>query len=219
MFHMRAEVRRAGRGVRPGRALALALVLLGVPLTSRAASESARVLPEAPVGGLMADDPMRWMALELAAGVGVALVAVPTTLAVSAWVGSLSSELGWAAAPAMLLLVALPPLAVTGAQWMLGEVLRPGSVRFQPAVWVTLGVHVLAVTGAVLLGATVHDARDAALFTLAEVVLLPTAGMLMMRATAPGVPPTSSRVLEAPRSVVEATASRALVVPVLSYRF
>jgi hypothetical protein len=159
------------------------------------------------------------MALELAAGAGVAVVAVPTTLAVSAWVGSLSSELGWAAAPAMLLLVALPPLAVTGAQWMLGEVLQPGSVRFQPAAWVTLGVHVLAVTGAVLLGATVHDARDAALFTLAEVVLLPTAGMLMMRATAPGVPPTSSRVLEAPRSVVEATASRALVVPVLSYRF
>jgi hypothetical protein len=92
-------------------------------------------------------------------------------------------------------------------------------VRFQPAVWVTLGVHVLAVTGAVLLGATVQDARDAALFTLAEVVLLPTAGMLTMRATAPGGAPTSSRVLEAPRSVVEATASRALVVPVLSYTF
>jgi hypothetical protein len=216
MFHVRADVRWAGS---PGVALALALVLLAVPLTSRAASESARLLPESPVVRPMTDNPMRWMALELAAGAGAAVVVVPATLALSAWVGSLSSNLGWAAAPAMLLLVALPPLAVTGAQWLVGELLGPGSVRFQPAVWVALGVHVLAVTGAVLLGATVHDWRDAALFTLAEVVLLPTAVTLTMRATAPGVPSSPSRVPEVPRPVVEATASRALLVPVLSYSF
>jgi hypothetical protein len=146
-------------------------------------------------------------------------VVVPATLALSAWVGSLSSNAALAAAPAMLLLVVLPPLAVTGAQWLLGELLQRGSVRFQPAVWVALGVHVLAVVGAVLLGATVSDWRDAALFTLAEMVLLPTAVTLTMRATAPEMAPSPSRVPETPRPGVEATASRALVVPLLSYRF
>jgi hypothetical protein len=119
----------------------------------------------------------------------------------------------------MVLLLALPPLAVTGAQWLVGNALQPGSVRFQPAVWVALGVHALAVTGAVLLGATVDDLGDAALFTLVEALVLPTAVTLTMRATAPVPPPTLSRVPERPRSVVEATASRALVVPLFRYTF
>ncbi len=199
----------------PGVALVLALVLWMVPMTSRAAPESARLLP----AGMMADHPVKWMALELGTGAGAAVVAVPATLALSAWVGTLSSDLVLAAAPAMLLLLALPPLAVTGAQWLVGNWVQPGSVRFQPAVWVALGVHVLAVTGAVLLGATVDDLGDAALFTLVEALVLPTAVTLTMRATAPVPPPTLSRVPERPRSLVEATASRALVVPLLRYTF
>lgn len=215
MFALRADACLARRGVSPGVALALALVLWMVPMTSQAAPESARLLP----AGMMADHPVKWMALELGTGAGAAVVAVPATLALSAWVGSLSSNLVWAAAPAMVLLLALPPLAVTGAQWLVGNALQPGSVRFQPAVWVALGVHVLAVTGAVLLGATVDDLGDAALFTLVEALVLPTAVTLTMRATAPVPPPTLSRVPERPRSVVEATASRALVVPLLRYTF
>jgi hypothetical protein len=215
MFALRADACLARRGVSPGVALVLALVLWMVPMTSRAAPESARLLP----AGMMAEHPVRWMALELGTGAGAAVVAVPATLALSAWVGSLSSNLVLAAAPAMVLLLALPPLAVTGAQWLVGNALQPGSVRFQPAVWVALGVHVLAVTGAVLLGATVDDLGDAALFTLVEALVLPTAVTLTMRATAPVPPPTLSRVPERPRSVVEATASRALVVPLLRYTF
>ncbi|HYO53705.1 hypothetical protein [Archangium sp.] len=199
--------------------MVLALVLWMVPWTSRAAPESARLLPEQPSAGMMADNPVRWMALELGTGAGAAVVVVPATLALSAWVGSLSSELVLAAAPAMVLLLALPPLAVAGAQWLVGNRVQPGSVRFQPAVWVALGVHVLVVTGAVLLGATVDDWGDAALFTLVEALLLPTAVALTMRATAPVPPPSLSRVPERPRSVVEATASRALVVPLLRYSF
>ncbi|QRN97946.1 hypothetical protein JRI60_02365 [Archangium violaceum] len=200
-------------------ALALALVLCVVPLTSRAAPESARLLPEQPASAMIVDNPVKWMALELATGAGAAVVSVPATLALSAWVGSLSSNLVLAAAPAMLLLVALPPLAVAGAQWFVGNLLQPGSVRLQPAVWVALGVHVLAVTGAVLLGATVHDLGNAALFTLVEAVLLPTAVTLTMRATSPAPLPSAPRVPEPPRSVVEATASRALVVPLLRHTF
>jgi hypothetical protein len=215
MFPLRADARWARRGVSPAVALALVLVLWMVPMTSQAAPESARLLP----AGLMTDNPVKWTALELGTGAGAAVVVVPATLALSAWVGSLSSDLVLAAAPAMVLLLALPPLAVTGAQWLVGNALQPGSVRFQPAVWVALGVHVLAVTGAVLLGATVDDLGDAALFTLVEALVLPTAVTLTMRATAPVPPPTLSRVLERPRSVVEATASRALVVPLLRYTF
>ncbi|HEX8436338.1 hypothetical protein [Archangium sp.] len=219
MFLLRTDARRAGGGSRPGLALALALALLVVPGASRAAPESARLLPEQPAETGV-DNPLRWMALELATGAGAAVVAVPATLALSAWVGSLSSNLVLAAAPAMVLLLALPPLAVTGAQWLVGNALRPGSVRFQPAVWVALGVHVLAVTGAVLLGATVDRLGDAALFTLVEALVLPTAVTLTMRATAPVPPPTLTRVPEPPRTVAEAPlTSRALVVPVLRYTF
>ncbi|HEX5752937.1 MAG TPA: hypothetical protein VFZ09_42430 [Archangium sp.] len=215
MSPLRADERWARRGVSPGLALVLALVLWMVPMTSRAAPESARLLP----AGMMTEHPAKWMALELGTGAGAAVVAVPATLALSAWVGSLSSNLVGAAAPAMVLLLVVPPLAVTGAQWLVGNALQPGSVRFQPAVWVALGVHALAVTGAVLLGATVDDLGDAALFTLVEALVLPTAVTLTMRATAPVPPPTLSRVPERPRSVVEATASRALVVPLLRYTF
>lgn len=192
-----------------------------MPVTARAAPESVRLLPERPAAGMLTENPVRWMALELATGAGAAVVAVPATLALSAWVGSLSSNLVLAAAPAMVLLLALPPLAVAGAQWLVGNALHAGSARFQPAVWVALGAHVLAVTGAVLLGATVDRLGDAALFTLVEAVVLPTAVTLTMRATAPVPPPTLSRVPERPRSLVEAeaTASRALVVPVLRYTF
>ncbi|PTL79504.1 hypothetical protein [Vitiosangium sp. GDMCC 1.1324] len=219
MFHLRADARRACRSTSPGAALLLALVLMMVPETSRAAPESARLLPEQPPAAMQTDNPMRWMALELATGAGAAVVAVPATLALSAWVGTLSSDLVLAAVPAVVLLAALPPLAVAGAQWLVGNRLQPGSARFQPAVWVALGVHVLAVTGAVLLGATVDDLGDAALFTLVEALVLPTAVTLTMRATAPVPPPTLSRVPERPRAVVEATASRALVVPLLRYTF
>ncbi len=210
MYAMRADERRARRKVGSGAALFLSFLLWLMPLTSRAAPESARLLPEQPAVGLgVDDDPVKWMALELATGMGAAVVAVPTTLALSAWVGTLSSNLVLAAAPAMLLLVALPPLAVAGAEWLVGNLRQPGRVRLQPAVWVALGVHVLAVTGAVLLGATVNDLGDAVLFSLVEAVVLPTAVTLTMRATAPAPP----------RSVVEATAARALVVPLLRYTF
>jgi len=206
--------------VSPGAALTLALMLLVFPLTSRAAPESARLLPERPESaGVMTDNPVRWMALELATGAGAALVAVPATLALSAWVGSLSSNLVLAGAPALVLLLMLPPLAVTGAQWLVGNLLQPGSVTFQPAVWVGLGVHVLAVVGAIALGATVDRLGDAALFTLVEALVLPTAVALTLRATSPVAPSSTPRALEPPRSVVEATATRALVVPVLRYTF
>lgn len=217
MSLLRADARWAPGA---GAALALALVLMVAP-AARAAPGSVRLLPERPAAGMPTENPVRWMALELATGAGAAVVAVPATLALSAWVGSLSSNLVLAAAPAMVLLLALPPLAVAGAQWLVGNALHAGSARFQPAVWVALGAHVLAVTGAVLLGATVDRLGDAALFTLVEAVVLPTAVTLTMRATAPVPPPTLSRVPERPRSLVEAeaTASRALVVPVLRYTF
>jgi hypothetical protein len=163
----------------------------------------------------------RWMAWELAAGAGAAVVAVPATLALSAWVGSLSSDLLLSAGPALVLLVALPPLAVVGVERWVGEALVPGSARLQPAVWAALGVHVLAVVGAVLLGTSVRDLGDAALFTLVEALVLPAAVTLTMRGVAPSgaFTPVAQRRPEPPRTLREATASRALVVPLFHTTF
>jgi hypothetical protein len=195
----------------------LAVLLVMVPVMARAAPESTRLVPEPPATTV---DPVRWMALELAVGAGAAVVAVPVTLALSAWAGSVSSDLVWAAAPAMVLLLALPPLAVTGAEVWLGNALATGSARFQPALWVALGTHVLVVVGAVLLGATVNNLGDAALFTLVEALLLPTAVTLTMRAVAPPeVFVSQARRLEPPRAVAEASARRAVVVPLWRQSF
>lgn len=202
-----------------GVVLALGLALAVGPMTARAAPESLRLLPASDTTTSAPASPLRALALEWAVGAGAAVVVVPATLALSTWVGSLSSNLVVAAAPALVLLVALPPLAVAGAEVLLGRALGLGTPRLQPAVWVALGVHVLAVVGAVLLGASTHDLGDAALFTLVEALLLPTAVTLTLHVTAPVPPDMALRAPERPRPLVDAMASRTLVVPLLRHTF
>ncbi len=117
---------------------------------------------------------------ELAVCAGAAVVAVPVALRAGAWLGSLSSHLVLAAAPALLLFLALPPLAVAGARAWLG----PGGGRLRPAVWAALAAHLLALGAAIALGASAANARDLVLLTLAEALLLPAA-VALTRASPP----------------------------------
>lgn len=142
---------------------------------------------EAPAAGSIG---FRDLAVELGAGAGAAVIAVPATLWVASWLGTLSPNLVLAALPSLLLLAAIPPLAVTWAIWFASGAFtaRPG--RFSPAIWATAGAHVLLVVGAALLGVAAHELGDAALFTLAEAIALPTVAAGTMRLSAPRPSPS-----------------------------
>lgn len=203
------------RGAGLGVALALALLLVAPPAR---AETGPRLLPELePTSG--APSSMKWMALEFAVGAGAAVVAVPVALLAGAGVGSLSSNLVLAAAPALLLFLALPPLAVAGLEAWLGNRLSPGRGLFRPAVWVALAVHALALGGAIALGASAYNWRDVALLTLAEAVALPAAVTLTMHLSRPSTPPPPVPTLEAPHPARGEARSKALTVPLLAFHF
>jgi hypothetical protein len=81
-----------------------------------------------------------------------------------------------------------------------GNLGAPGSARFQPAIWVALGVHVLAIVGAVAFGVATIDLGTVALFTLVEAVLLPSAVTLTMRLTGGEASPPATALAPPPRA-------------------
>jgi hypothetical protein len=205
---------RVRRGAGLGVALAVALLLVA-PCAH--AETGPRLLPE--LEPASAASPMKWMALEFAAGAGAAVVAVPVALLAGAGVGSLSSNLVLAAAPALLLFVLLPPLAVAGLEAWLGNRLSPGRGLFRPAIWVALAVHALTMGAAIALGASAYNWGDVALLTLAEAVVLPAAVTLTMHLSRPATPPPPPPALEAPHPARDAARSKALTLPLLAFHF
>lgn len=210
------EVPVRGRRASLGVALALALVVGALPAR---AEDGPRLLPELDAPSASSEAPLRWMMWELAAGAGTAAVVVPVALLAGAGVGSLSSNLVLAAAPALLLFAALPPLAVAGVEAWLGNRLSSGRGRLRPALWVALAVHALATGTAIALGASAYDWRDVALLTLGEAVALPVAVTLTMHLSRPSAPPAPPPSLATPHPARDAERPRALTVPLLAVAF
>ncbi|XXF77992.1 hypothetical protein P2318_33840 [Myxococcaceae bacterium GXIMD 01537] len=208
------SLRGAGLGV------ALAMVLAMVAPAARAAGDGPRLMPDLGAGGAQAPEPLRWMALEFAVGAGAAVVAVPVAMLAGAGLGSLSSNLVLAAAPALLLFAALPPLAVAGLESWFGNRLAPGRGSFRPAVWVALAVHVLATGAAIALGASARNWRDVALLTLGEAIALPAAVTLTMYLSRPSAaPPPPPPSLTPPHPARDAARPNGLVVPLVAFNF
>src|SRR5690242_9003267 len=61
------------------------------------------------------------------AGAAAAAAAAPLTLILGTWIGSSSPNLLGALIPSIVLLLALPPVIVTGATYWAGDVMRPGT--------------------------------------------------------------------------------------------
>lgn len=180
--------------------LLAAAALCTAPLAAHA--QSARLL----------DDSASSLALQLGAGAAAAAVSVPLSLMMGTWIGTLSSNLILAALPSLVIAAAVPPLAVTWAVWLAGNWGAPSTFRFQPAVWATVLVHVVALVAAGYLGVSARDLSSLALFTLAEGVLLPSASTATMRLTRPRPAPPP---LGEPRAALPPAA----VVPVVSLAF
>jgi hypothetical protein len=168
--------------------LLVGLCVLVTALAPRAAlavdpSPHLRLVEPAPgSGGLDA----RVLRLQLAAGVGASLVAVPASMALSTALAAGSSNIVLAALPALLVFAALPPLAVAAAEWY---VARDKGARFGPAAWLAAGAQVLAIVGGVMAGVWTGSLASAGLFTLAEAIVLPAVVTGAMHAFPGPVPP------------------------------
>lgn len=138
--------------------------------------------------------------LTLGAGAGAALLSTPLALAGGVWLGATSNDLVVAALPAVLVLAVLPPIVVAWASHWASD----GRAAFWPSFWTGLGAEVLAIVGAVALGLAAQNVGHAALFTVANAVLLPGSVALVTALSDPGRP---------------AHAARAPGVPVLALRF
>jgi hypothetical protein len=116
----------------------------------------------------------------LATGAAAAMFSAPAALMLSSWVGRGSNNLIGALVPAMLVALLVPTAAVVFSEWLRAERDAPGRFRWLPALASALVVQLGLIVGAVLLGVSGVTAAGVALFTLADVVALPTVTTAMM---------------------------------------
>lgn len=116
---------------------------------------------------------------QFGAGAAAAVVSVPLTLWGASSVGSLSNNLLGAALPSLVMLLVLPPLAVTVTEFFVGQALGVNP-KLWAAFFVTMGTQLVAIAGGVLLGMWAGNPTHVALFTAGEAILLPTAATLML---------------------------------------
>lgn len=121
----------------------------------------------------------RLLATQFGAGAAAAAISVPLTLWGASAVGGLSNDLIGAALPSLVMLLVLPPLAVTLTEFLVGQALG-ANPRLWSAFFVTMGTQLVAIVGGVLLGVWAGNPTHVALFTLGEAILLPTAATLML---------------------------------------
>jgi hypothetical protein len=125
--------------------------------------------------------------LQIGAGVAAAAVTAPVSIWLGQWVSSWTgNDLG--ALPALLLAVAVPPLAVTLSGWLVGNWGGPERYHLVPAVWITAGVSVATFVVAGFLGLNANEPARLAAYTAADMVLLPAAAVTTFHFTAAPAP-------------------------------
>lgn len=122
--------------------------------------------------------------LQSGAGVTAAAVSVPVSIALGAWVGTLTNSLPVAALAGLIVATLLPPPAVTFAAWLAGNWGGPERFSWSPALWVAAGVSVASFVAAGFLGLNANEGGSIALYTAVEALLLPAAAVGTMHLTA-----------------------------------
>ena len=184
--------------------------------------------PDRPPSGLVVLD-------GVVAGVGAAVIAVPTSIGLANAMTHLSPDLLGGGIPALLFLGLAAPFAVNGAAVVAMNLHEPGRYNVWPSILATLPVHWGALAVGALSGVWYGNVANLALFTLVESVLLPATAVsfaLLTRRRPPARPtqPASraGAVLEdrAPLAraaldvrTISLTSSPALVAPLFSVRF
>jgi hypothetical protein len=160
------------------RAQWLLLTLLSAP----AWGHSARLLEDAPVLApsvspvVTSPEPVSspWM-LQAGAGAGAALISVPASLYLGAWLGNLSNNLYLSLISSMLVMAVVPSVAVAALVTLVGNWSEPGRYRFWPTLGLTAVANILSMVVGTALGLSVGVFGRVALYTLIEAVVLPAA--------------------------------------------
>lgn len=119
-----------------------------------------------------AEEPVGWD-VQYSAGAVAALVAVPVSLYLGEWLGSLSNSLIWSAIPVLLSIGLIPPIAVTAATVIVGNWNTPGRYRWWPALIATTVVNGASLAIGASLGLSVGMVGRVIVYTLAQAVLQP----------------------------------------------
>lgn len=184
------------------RLLVVAMMLLGSPALAQDPGGPLGGGPRVPAEGqqpVVSDTrapnhPWHFSGAGLGVGAAATAFSVPLTVAIASRVGLLSASLVGAAVPALLTLLFVPPLVITGAMWLFANLAGDGGFRFHPAIWASLGTHLVAVVAAGLLGAAANQPGDMILLTLSEAVLVPAATLAVLHGTR-RPPPVSGAML------------------------
>ncbi len=129
--------------------------------------------------------------LQVGSGVAAAAIATPASIFLGQWVSSLTGSNYLGGLPALLMVVAVPPVAVTLSSWLAGNWGGPERFRLSPAIWVATGVSLAALVAAGFLGFNATEPGQVALYTAADAVLLPAAAVGMLQWTAAPAQPVS----------------------------
>ncbi|MDC0712278.1 serine hydrolase [Stigmatella sp. ncwal1] len=136
--------------------------------TEEAKASPARVIPENPEAAASTG----W-GFPFGVGLGTALGVGPLALWAGVWVGAGSLNTVRAALPALLLVLALPPLAVAVMEAWASRRQGLGPVRTGRALGLAFGTQVGILGGAIGVHASARRLGDAALLVLVQAVLLP----------------------------------------------
>jgi len=140
---------------------------------------------DAPVENTMTPEPpaekVDW-AYHYAAGSAVAIIAVPGSLYLGSWLGSLSNDLYGAAIPVLLSIGLIPPLAITAITVLVGNWGNGGKYRWWPAFLATLVINGASLAIAAYGGLSTLVFGRVVVYTLAQAVLQPGAAVLLERA-------------------------------------
>jgi len=117
------------------------------------------------------------------AGVGAAVVTIPSMMAAGAAIGRSSNDLSAALVPSLLLQIIVPPVAVTLSEWAVGRYAFKNGSRIHPAIWLATGVNLLAIIFGSLGGVWTDDPTSFSLFVVIESLALPAATSALMDAT------------------------------------
>ena len=159
------------------------------PATPAPVVEPAPVAPLAePQLAAEVSKPVGWD-VQYSAGSLAALVAVPASLYLGQFFGTLSIDLIWAAIPTLLSIGLIPPIAVTAATVIVGNWNDPGRYRWWPALLVTTVINGASLAIGAPLGLSAGVFGRVLVYTLVQAVLQPGAAVLVERAW-PKQPPS-----------------------------
>ena len=124
--------------------------------------------------------PPHW-GVQFGLGAVAGVVAVPASIYLGAWLGSLSNNLIGGALPSLLCFGLIPPVVVSLVTWLVGNFNEGGTFRLWPSLLVTLVINGAAMAIAGVFGVSFLEAGAVMILALVDGIVLSAASTGTMR--------------------------------------